>query len=441
MNYNEEESMHGTNLEAEYDATFDGADKVSNLLSLSSDAFTLSSQKIKISEIGFTEPVKRGRANTITGLTSIVKDLGVLVPIHVMLVPEESQSDDYKYIVLDGVRRIFGAMRNGELEINAVVWDFDDKDKGFDLALFISLILNRVERRSMAEVWSLYQILEMQTSITPGTLEYLLQLQSGDAMKLKDVMLCDYDEVKQALINGEKDLEGAYKLLQKLRKEEDRLAKEDATGVEDTVEGAEDIKSTSAPTNNLSEQDVLELLEMADSVSDVNLDSADFNEMNQSEFDDVVQKVGERHPVSKEVRQGTFIRDDYRCRCCNTGGVAFLASLIYHHTIPVHCGGADTVDNGLTLCDTCHLTLHCCEKNGGRIPMTESQFNEYDEKEKKRIKYIIKYAKVAVEASKRKGISQDKIKEEANKSARHRMPGEGLTENMEGFNNFSRGAV
>ena len=32
-------------------------------------------------------------------------------------------------------------------------------------------------------------------------------------MKLKDVMLCNYDEVKEALLSGEKNLEACYKML------------------------------------------------------------------------------------------------------------------------------------------------------------------------------------------------------------------------------------
>ena len=76
-------------------------------------------------------------------------------------------------------------------------------------------------KHSWKEIWDLYRILELQHSLTPGVLEYLLQLEGGDAMKLKDVMLCDYEEVKAALMNNEKNLEACYKMLQKLRKEED----------------------------------------------------------------------------------------------------------------------------------------------------------------------------------------------------------------------------
>lgn len=436
--YNDSEEMRGTTLEAEYDSIFSGDEKADMLLKLTSDKFTRHQERVKIKQIGFTEPIKRGRKKTMTGLTASVKDIGVVVPIHVMLTEEsdlDEEDDSFKYILVDGVRRVFAAMKNGIEEVDAIVWDFKDKEQGMDLALVLSLVLNRAQRREWSEIWDLYQILEMQTSITPGTLEYLLQLNGGDAMKLKDVMLCDYEEPKQALLNNEKDLDGCYKLLQKLRKEEDQLAKEDATGFSDTVEGADEVTSNNIETEDggqLSDQDVLELLEMVDTMDD-NVDEEDFGAMNTSSFQDEHQKVGERHPVDPAIRQGTFQRDKFKCRCCGTGGAAFLATLIYHHAIPVHCGGADTVENGLTLCDSCHLTLHTTEKNGGKIAMTESQFNEYDEKEQKRIKLIIKYAKIAVEAAKRKGISRDKIREEANRSARHRMPGEGLSENQAGF--------
>lgn len=430
--YDENASVVGSNFESEYDATFSGEEKLNNLLKITSDSYTRKFERIKISQIGFTDPIKKSRAETMTGLTSTIKDLGVLDPIDVMTV--EDPDDDYKYVLIAGLRRVFGALKNGQTEIDAIVWDFKDKDQGNDLALYLGLILNRTQKRNWGETWHLYQILELQSAITPGTLEYLLQLESGDAMKLKDVMLCDYDEVKEALLSGEKNLEACYKMLAKLRKEEDQLAKEDAMGTADAVEGADEIASdNTGEGGQLTDQDVMELLEMVDSTDDSDLTDEDFDGLNQSAFSDEHQKVGDRHPVDPAIRQGTFQRDNFRCRCCGTGGVAFLATLVYHHAIPVHCGGADTVENGLTLCDSCHQTLHCAEKAGGKIPMTKEQFEEYDEDEQLRIKKILKFANVAVEAAKRKGISKEKIMEEANRSARHRMPGETLKETQIGF--------
>lgn len=435
--YNEGEEIAGSSLQAEYDATFSGEEKLSNLLKITSDSYTRKFEKIRLDQIGFTDPVKKSRAETMTGLTSIVKDLGVLDPIDVMTV--EDPDDDYKYVLVSGLRRVFAALKNGQTEIDAIVWDFKDKDQGNDLALYLGLLLNRTQKRNWGEIWHLYQVLELQSAITPGTLEYLLQLESGDAMKLKDVMLCDYDEVKQALLSGEKNLDGAYKLLAKLRKEEDKLAKEDETGVSDTVEGAEEIASDNVgEQGQLSDQDVMELLEMVDGV-DEDVTDEDFDEVNKGSFEEEGQKVGERHPVDPAIRQGTFQRDNFRCRCCGTGGVAFLGTLVYHHAIPVSARGKDSVANGLTLCDSCHQVLHCAEKAGGKIPMTKEQFEEYSEAEQLRIKRILKFAKVAVEAHKRVGNSRDKIVKEATASGRHRMPGETLKETQIGFATANKG--
>lgn len=435
--YNEGEEIAGSSLQAEYDATFSGEEKLSNLLKITSDSYTRKFEKIRLDQIGFTDPVKKSRAETMTGLTSIVKDLGVLDPIDVMTV--EDPDDDYKYVLISGLRRVFAALKNGQTEIDAIVWDFKDKDQGNDLALYLGLLLNRTQRRNWGEIWHLYQVLELQSAITPGTLEYLLQLESGDAMKLKDVMLCDYDEVKQALLSGEKNLDGAYKLLAKLRKEEDKLAREDETGVSDTVEGAEEIASDNVgEQGQLSDQDVMELLEMVDGV-DEDVTDEDFDEVNKGSFEEEGQKVGERHPVDPAIRQGTFQRDNFRCRCCGTGGVAFLGTLVYHHAIPVSARGKDSVANGLTLCDSCHQVLHCAEKAGGKIPMTKEQFEEYSEAEQLRIKRILKFAKVAVEAHKRVGNSRDKIVKEATASGRHRMPGETLKETQIGFATANKG--
>lgn len=435
--YNEGEEIAGSSLQAEYDATFSGEEKLSNLLKITSDSYTRKFEKIRLDQIGFTDPVKKSRAETMTGLTSIVKDLGILDPIDVMTV--EDPDDDYKYVLISGLRRVFAALKNGQTEIDAIVWDFKDKDQGNDLALYLGLLLNRTQKRNWGEIWHLYQVLELQSAITPGTLEYLLQLESGDAMKLKDVMLCDYDEVKQALLSGEKNLDGAYKLLAKLRKEEDKLAKEDETGVSDTVEGAEEIASDNVgEQGQLSDQDVMELLEMVDGV-DEDVTDEDFDEVNKGSFEEEGQKVGERHPVDPAIRQGTFQRDNFRCRCCGTGGVAFLGTLVYHHAIPVSARGKDSVANGLTLCDSCHQVLHCAEKAGGKIPMTKEQFEEYSEAEQLRIKRILKFAKVAVEAHKRVGNSRDKIVKEATASGRHRMPGETLKETQIGFATANKG--
>ena len=217
-------------LQKEYDANFSDEERIMNMLKVTSDMYTRTRKVINLKEVCISEPLKLGREQTMVGLTKSVKEMGVLTPIHVMTMEQVEDEDDepddmrnYKYILLDGLRRVFGALKNQVFEVDAIVWDFPDKEKGRQIALPLSLLLNRTQRRKWSEIWELFQILEMQSSVTPGTLEYLLQLEPGDAMKLKDCMLCDYEEVKECLLNNEKTLEQAYKLLQKLRKEENML--------------------------------------------------------------------------------------------------------------------------------------------------------------------------------------------------------------------------
>lgn len=415
----------------EYDEAFTGEEKLTHILKLTSDSYTRRFERIKINQIGFTDPVKKSRAETMIGLTSTIKDLGVLDPIDVMTVPEESEDDDYKYVLIAGLRRVFGALKNGQTEIDAIVWDFKDKDRGSDLSLYLGLLLNRTQKRSWGELWHLYQVLELQSAITPGTLEYLLQLESGDAMKLKDVMLCDYDEVKQALLNDEKTLDGAYKLLSKLRKEEDRLAAEDATGVADEVEGTEDIADNHVGERGiLSDQDVLELLEMADS-ADADVDGDDFSSLNQGVDDR--QTVGDRHPLDPALKSAVLSRDKFRCRCCGFGGPAALGILAVHHVIPVHCSGVDALDNLVTLCLNHHILIHVSERNGGKLQMTKEEFDSYTPEEQTALKRVLKYARVAVEADKRQHMSMDDVRAATTDAIRHPMPGAGLPDTQRAY--------
>lgn len=431
----ENESRINADDYVDYGETKDGTEeRALNLLSLTSDKFSLSTEVIKIGEIGLSEPTKRGRQKTMIGLTQSVKDMGILTPIHVMKVAEEDATEDYKYVLIDGLRRMFGAIKNGMTEICATVWDFEDKEKGMELILPLSLMLNRQQKRQWSEVWDLYRILELQSAITPGTLEFLLQLEAGDAMRLKDVMLCDYSEVKEALLSGEKNLDACYKMLQKMRKDEDQLGKDDATGFGDTVDGAEEVAGdVTEGSEQLTDQDVLELLEMADNLDDDSeVSSDDFSDMSTPDSDFVdQQKVGERHPLDPALRQAVLARDDFTCRCCGMKMIGVRLGLIaVHHILPVHVGGKDSMNNLTTLCLSCHNTLHCLERNGGTIMMSEQNYNELFPSEKSSLKRALKLARIAIEADKRRGMSKEQVANVTRDVLRHPMPGVNLKENQ-----------
>jgi 5-methylcytosine-specific restriction protein A len=412
----------------------EGLAEMDSLLNLSSSSYSLVRETIKISEVGLSEPLKIGRSSTRIGLTKTIQELGVLSPIHVMTVEsdEDDDDDDFKYVLIEGLRRLYGAVKAGKTEIEAVIWDFKDKELGRKIALPLGLVINRSEKRQWNEVWELYKILELQFSITPNSLEYLLQLESGDAMKLKDCMLCTYTEVQEELLSGKKSLEQCYKLLQKLRKEENRLAMEENIGLSDNIEDAQEVTSAKEERQEvLSDDEVNEILELGDSVSNSDLDSMSFEDLDRSEEVRGVehQKVGERHIVDPEIKQATFRRDNFKCQCCGVGGEAFLGTLIYHHKVPVSDGGADTVKNGLTLCDSCHITLHLFQQ--GKIVLTKELFESYEEKEQKRLKLIMKYANIAIEADKLRGKKREDVRKE--NKIQHRMPGDGLKDIQQNY--------
>lgn len=422
-------------MQAEYDSAFSGEERANNLLQLSTDKYTLTRKRISITDICYMEFTKKGRYRTVTGLTSTVKELGVLTPIHVMTT--ESDEDGSRYILIDGMRRVFASMKNGISEIDAVIWDFKDKDFGADIALPLGLMLNRQQRRQWSETWDLYRILELQSAITPGTLEFLLQMESGDAMKLKDVMLCEYAEVKEALLSGEKTLEAAYKMLAKLRKEEDQLARDDATGFSDTVESAEEFKGDMAGSEEgqLTDQDVIELLEMVEGM-DEDVSEDDFDAMNtQADGYADQQKVGERHPLDPALRQAVLARDDFTCKCCGLRMVgARLGLIAVHHLLPVHVGGKDVLENLATLCLNCHVSLHVMERNGGSIVMSKDDFDKLQPNEQDSLKRALKLARIAIEADRRKGMSKDQVAAATQSSIKHIMPGAGMQENRAAYN-------
>ncbi len=434
-NYDSSETVKGSRFEAEYDEIFDGEERASNLLKITSAKFTRSKGIVPIGEIGFSEPTKLGRQKTMIGLTKSIAELGVVTPIHIMKVAEESASDDYKYVLIDGLRRVFGALKNNITEVDAVIWDFEDKELGMELLLPLSLILNRHQPRKWSEIWDLYRILEMRGQMTPGTLEYLLSLEAGDAMKLKDVMLCDYSDVKEALLNDEKDLNGCYKMLQKYRKDEDRLGKDDTTGFSDTVENADELTEKENTDNQLSDTDVLELLDMArdlDNLDDVSEDDFDALANPDDSFVDS-QKVGERHPIDPGVRQAVLQRDNFTCQCCGLKMIgARLGLIAVHHIIPVHVNEkrSDRMDNLTTLCTNCHIGLHIMERNGGTILMSKEDFDALPENEQISLKKAHRLANIAIQADKRKGLSKQDIQNATSDTIRHPMPGVGLKENQ-----------
>lgn len=451
-NYNDfNEESYGYQEEADYSSLsaeengVDADESLARAIEINKGSFSIAMGTISISDIVIPTPIKDSRKETYLGLMRSVEELGVLVPIQVMIsegyaeyVEETGSEEGYdgpKYVLLDGLRRIFASKKNGLDRINAVIYDFEDKDKGSDMVNILSSILNKVQKKSWSEIWYMYQVLESQSALSPGNIEYLLQLEPGDAMKLKEVMTRkdEFPEPAEDLLSKKKTLQQAYNMLNKLMKEQDQLAKEDISGVSD-MEETEGVINGEGSDDKLSDEEVKEILDMESSF-DGDLSEEDFDELMGNNLPDDRQTVGERHPLDPALRAAVLQRDGYCCQITGRGkglpAPIALGILNVHHKIPVHCGGTDSMDNLITICLDAHTLIHIIERNMGKLGMSKEQFDELDEEEKKFITGVMKIARIAVEANKRMGRSREQIRKDTADSIRFKMPGAVQKENME----------
>lgn len=452
-----------TKLQVEYDEAFEGIELVENKLRDIAGKVKLYPAEILVDELVLNEFKKESRIETRIGLDTSIQQWKVLTPIHVM------KLEDDAYMVLDGLRRLHGVVRNSIEKVPCIVWDFEDKIAGKRLFNILALMLNHTEAYTVTEQWGMYQKLEEVNNATPALIEYLLGLQAGQAMKLKDIMLCEeeYTEIKEKLIEGKTDIEGAYRKLCNLRKKEQRLDKEDKmtavdTGADTEVDVTKKLTAEEADAKleigksydhsdmeigepeiddandeeitetELEDTEVQDLLEQADAIKSendvkVSVDSLkDIDKTDELRQQSIYQKVGQRHPIDKELRLGTFMRDGFKCRCCGLGGnEAYLAVLAFHHAIPVFAGGPDTKENGLTLCVNCHILLHTYLQ--GKLALDMATIKDSIEVQK--FKHIMEFGNIALDACKKGHISKTKMQKEMESETKHPRPETYIGEN------------
>lgn len=406
-------------------------------------SFVITMATVSVSDIVIPTPIKDSRKETYLGLSRSVEELGVLVPIQIMVLEgyaeyvEENGSDEGydgpKYLLLDGLRRIFALKKNGLDRVNAVIYDFKDKDKGSDMVNILSLILNKVQKKSWSEIWYLYQVLESQSALSPGNIEYLLQLEPGDAMKLKEIMTRknEFPEPAEDLLSKKKTLQQAYNQLNKLMKEQNLLAKEDVSGVSEMEETEGVVQE--GTDDKLSDDEVKEILDMESSF-DGDLSEDDFDELMGNNLPDDRQTVGERHPLDPALKAATLLRDGYCCQACEAGkgypmkyALSFLQS---HHKISVANSGVDTEENIVTLCQNCHTTVHTLLKSGMKFGISKEAFDALPESIRNTMKNVMRIARVDWEAGKRLGKNKDDFRKDNMNSSKFKMPGTDLSENM-----------
>lgn len=409
---------------------------------------------LPIESIVITEFDKKARFATKNGLTASIEDFGrVLNPIDVLALPSVDGEEIEMYTLISGLRRVYGASRNGYKTIPAFVWHFADYEKAQRLVPLLGLILNKQQQHNYQEIWNGLSTLEHEYGLKFSQIERLYPyLESGDVLKLKEV--CSesdtYPEPMTELFAGKYTLDKAYKELVKQRKERDVLEEEDHKGILSSTElgkeavvsdeeggsssegGSEEGENSS--NNKLSAQEVDELLELADnSMDNLTLESA----LEQADAVDkgIVQdrKGDGDDDLTPEVKNKIKARDKMVCQCCSKDKVenqgAFLSQLVVHHKVPVHAGGTDDEKNLITLCIGCHHLLHTMEKMG-TLTTDKEHLDTMDEEFRRRILNAWSLAYIAIKAGEKKGYSRKERAKKAQESLGHKFPGQDIKNDL-----------
>mgnify|MGYP000933256717 FL=1 len=438
---------------------------VNDVVTVKSDAYSVRYTHISPHQVVGTKPIKDYRSDTYSGLFNVVREMGVIVPIVVTPLAEYAdfladnnittgaEADELgyagpRYRVLDGWRRIFASLKNHYDEIPAAVITFHDPEVGRDLSNLMHLVLNRAQTHTWAEKWAMLQVMEESYSLTPSMLDWLLLLEAGDSMRLKEVMLAEYPEVTEDFLAGKKDLTRSYKALEKLRKAEANPTAGDDDRKISSVDEAGDLATADTEDAPLSDEEVKNLLEMGDELREVrdllnkeadtdDTDIADENyggdpipenaaeqvgfeggDDDEDMFGEVdentVQDTKDRKPLSKELRTAILARDEFTCQACGYGkgitSMVHLGQLEAHHKTSVYVGGSDAMSNFVTLCQRCHGLVHILAGFNAKIGMTKEEFENVPDNDQTMFRVCIKLAKIILKAEEETGKALRKYK-------------------------------
>lgn len=446
-------------------AAVEAISSVNDVVTVKSDAYSVRYTHISPHQVVGTKPIKDYRADTYSGLFNVIREMKVIVPIVVTPLAEYAdfladnnittgaEADELgyagpRYRLIDGWRRVFAALKNNQDEIPAAIITFHDIEVGRDLATLMHLVLNRAQKHTWPEKWSMVKVVEESYSLTPSMLDWLLNLDAGDSMRLKEVMLAEYPEVTEDFLSGKKDLMRSYKTLEKLRKAEANPTAGDDDRKISSVDEAGDLATDDTEDAPLSDEEVKNLLEMGDELREVrdllnkeaDTDDADIDDDNyggdpipenaaeqvgfeggdddEDMFGEVdentVQDTKDRKPLSKELRTAILARDEFTCQACGYGkgitSMVHLGQLEAHHKTSVYVGGSDAMSNFVTLCQRCHGLVHILAGFNAKIGMTKEEFENVPDNDQTMFRVCIKLAKVILKAEEETGKALRKYK-------------------------------
>ena len=394
---------------------------------------------LDIEKIAITQRIRK--MQSVEGLVQSVQSTGLLQPIVVAPTATEGL-----YVLLDGYRRLQACARAGKTKVPCVV---NNRVNTPEIPI-LEAMYNHAQNYSIKEQIDYINYLETQKGImNPAMIEYLLQMNSGDYTKLKDILNDNDDDIVTKLYDGVYDIATAFKKLEQRRKKETLEEKENkkAARVYDDEEGsgADQIQGSGEEADGeaLTEDQISALSINAENLDD-DIEDASLTEMIEEDkdmegFKPHKQKVGEREYVDPIIKKTVMARDKSTCQCCKRGGEQYVDILDYHHVVPIFLGGADTPENGIMLCVACHRLVHLYSTDdlhidtalltGSYNDLSDEDKAHYEneeifEDEKRRFKRIIKLGSTIRKGIVAKGMNKDQYKKEhSNAGIGRRKPG------------------
>ena len=218
--------------------------------------------------------------------------------------------------------------------------------------------------------------------MSPSMFEMLLQWNSGDYSKYKDIMDDNDPDIVEKLFGGEFTIAQAFQALEKRRKKESREEKQNKTTAKaydsEQVEQAEGLLDTGSEVEQdgegLTEEQISDLMidptKLGDDLSDKSLDEMVEAGAKMEGYEPHKQDWKNRERIDPAIRKAVMARDNNTCQCCKKGGPDYVDILDLHHIVEVYLGGEDSIANSITLCLNCHKQVHLYALGKLTIPRT-----------------------------------------------------------------------
>lgn len=404
------------------------------VMSSSDSSNTFGVEVVNYKNIAVPSRIRSGR--NVEDLVKSIQSTGLLNPVVVAPL-----ITDGKYVLIDGYRRLLACVKCGITDIPVVI---NNKIKTTEVPV-LEALYNRSKSYTMKDMVDYINYLEKEKGITnPITIEYLLDLESGDYSKLKDVLLDNDPDIVDKLLLGQMTIQQAFKALEKRRSKESKDEKDlkmasnvysdtEKSGVNSIEEAGETGDEGSALTDEQIESIGTDLSRIDDEIEDKSLDEMVEESNATPGFEPHKQKVGEREYIDPIIKKTVLARDNYTCKCCLEGGESYVDVMDFHHILPVYLGGEDTPENGITLCVKCHRLVHLWSTGDLHLPKEKTEAELAELTEDDLVKYKAEQAKfkkiVYIGDKIRKGIAQRGMnreqykKEHSNNGIGRRKPG------------------